>query len=98
MLRISAGHTTIAQARLKSARAPGFVQIPPLCLSSTSCDCSSARGVTSRDRLRRSMVLSALGPHLCPHGFVSGSSRAISQWVTHLGIALASTRLISEFS
>ncbi|KAI5346815.1 hypothetical protein L3X38_014694 [Prunus dulcis] len=28
-------------------------------------------------------------PPLCPHSFVSGSSRATSQWVTHPGIALA---------
>ncbi|KAI5316549.1 hypothetical protein L3X38_036256 [Prunus dulcis] len=35
------------------------------------------------------MILSALGPPLCPHGFVSGNSRATSQWVTHPGIAVA---------
>ncbi|KAI5342675.1 hypothetical protein L3X38_010551 [Prunus dulcis] len=29
----------------------------------------------------------------CPHGFVSGSSRATSQWVTHPGIALAPNSL-----
>ncbi|KAI5333603.1 hypothetical protein L3X38_023735 [Prunus dulcis] len=34
-------------------------------------------------------ALSALGPPLCPHDFISGSSRATSQWVTHPGIALA---------
>ncbi|CAB4302676.1 unnamed protein product [Prunus armeniaca] len=34
---------------------------------------------------------------LCPHSFVSRNSRATSQWVTHLGIALAPTRLTSEF-
>ncbi|CAL8127338.1 unnamed protein product [Prunus armeniaca] len=49
--------------------------------------------VTFLDRLRRSTILSALGPHLCPHGFVSGSSRTIFQWVTHPGIALASNSL-----
>ncbi|KAI5317159.1 hypothetical protein L3X38_036866 [Prunus dulcis] len=49
--------------------------------------------VTSRDQLRRSTILSALGPHLCPHGFVSGNSRATSQWVTHPGIALAPNSL-----
>ncbi|KAI5341801.1 hypothetical protein L3X38_009676 [Prunus dulcis] len=32
-------------------------------------------------------------PPLCPHGFVSGSSRATSQWVTHPGIALAPNSL-----
>ncbi|KAI5353862.1 hypothetical protein L3X38_006756 [Prunus dulcis] len=49
--------------------------------------------VTSRNRLRRSTILSALGPPLCPHGFVSGSSRATSQCVTHPGIALAPNSL-----
>ncbi|KAI5338114.1 hypothetical protein L3X38_017385 [Prunus dulcis] len=49
--------------------------------------------VTSRDRLRRRTILSALGPPLCPHGFVSGNSRATSQWVTHPGIALAPNSL-----
>ncbi|BBG94568.1 glutamate receptor 2.2 [Prunus dulcis] len=49
--------------------------------------------VTSRDRLRRSTILSALGPPLCPHGFVSGSSRATSQWVTYPGIALTPNSL-----
>ncbi|CAL8163871.1 unnamed protein product [Prunus armeniaca] len=49
--------------------------------------------VTSRDRLRRSTILSALGPPLCPHGFVSGNSRATSQWVTHPEIALAPNSL-----
>ncbi|CAL2258831.1 unnamed protein product [Prunus armeniaca] len=54
--------------------------------------------VTSRDRLRRSTILSALGPSLCPHGFVSKSSRATSQWVTNPEIALALTRLTLEFT
>ncbi|CAL8074016.1 unnamed protein product [Prunus armeniaca] len=54
-------------------------------------------GVTSWNRLRRSTILSVLGPSLCPYGFVSGNSRATSQWVTHLGIALAQTRLTLEF-
>ncbi|KAI5334153.1 hypothetical protein L3X38_024286 [Prunus dulcis] len=49
--------------------------------------------VTPLDRLRRSTILSALGPLLCPHGFVSGNSRATSQWVTHPGIALAPNSL-----
>ncbi|KAI5339643.1 hypothetical protein L3X38_018915 [Prunus dulcis] len=49
--------------------------------------------VTSRDQLRRSTILSALCPPLCRHGFVSGSSRATSQWVTHPGIALAPNSL-----
>ncbi|KAI5321022.1 hypothetical protein L3X38_030092 [Prunus dulcis] len=53
----------------------------------------SAQIITPRDRLRRSTILSALGPLLCPHGFVSGSSRATSQWVTHPGIALAPNSL-----
>ncbi|KAI5339519.1 hypothetical protein L3X38_018791 [Prunus dulcis] len=47
----------------------------------------------SWDWLRRSTILSALGPPLCPHSFVSGSSRATSQWVTHPGIALAPNSL-----
>ncbi|CAL8083166.1 unnamed protein product [Prunus armeniaca] len=55
------------------------------------------RSVTSWDRLRRSTILSALDPSLSPHGFVSRSSRATSQWVTHPEIALAPTRLTSEF-
>ncbi|KAI5323549.1 hypothetical protein L3X38_032621 [Prunus dulcis] len=50
-------------------------------------------GVTSRDPLRRSTILSALGPPLCPHDFVSGNSRATSQWVTQPGIALAPNSL-----
>ncbi|KAI5334779.1 hypothetical protein L3X38_024912 [Prunus dulcis] len=50
--------------------------------------CKEKTCVTSQDRLRRSTILSALGPPLCPHGFVSGSSLATSQWVTHPGIAL----------
>ena len=37
----------------------------------------------------RSTILSALGLPF-PHGFVFGNSRAICQWVTHDGIALAS--------
>ncbi|KAI5346258.1 hypothetical protein L3X38_014137 [Prunus dulcis] len=45
--------------------------------------------ITSWDQLRRSMILSSLGPLLCPHGFVSGNSRATSQWVIHPEIALA---------
>ncbi|KAI5325826.1 hypothetical protein L3X38_034900 [Prunus dulcis] len=49
--------------------------------------------VTSRDQLHCSTILSALGPPLCPHDFVSGSSRATSQWVTHPGIALAPNSL-----
>ncbi|KAI5335273.1 hypothetical protein L3X38_025406 [Prunus dulcis] len=49
--------------------------------------------VTSRDQLRRSTILSALGPPLYPHSFVSGSSRATSQRVTHPGIALAPNSL-----
>ncbi|BFG18452.1 hypothetical protein CerSpe_047260 [Prunus speciosa] len=49
--------------------------------------------VTSRDRLRHSTILSALGPPLCPYRFVYGSSRATSQWVTHPGIALAPNSL-----
>ncbi|KAI5311016.1 hypothetical protein L3X38_026305 [Prunus dulcis] len=35
-------------------------------------------------------------PPLCPHGFVSGNSRATSQWVTHPGIALAPNSLNFE--
>ncbi|CAL9024175.1 unnamed protein product [Prunus brigantina] len=53
--------------------------------------------VTSWDRLRRSTILSSLGPPICHHGFVSGNSQATSQWVTHPGIALAQTHLTSEF-
>ncbi|KAI5350706.1 hypothetical protein L3X38_003597 [Prunus dulcis] len=49
--------------------------------------------VTSRDRLRRSTILSALGPPLFRYSFVSGSSRAASQWVTHPEIALAPNSL-----
>ncbi|CAL9016632.1 unnamed protein product, partial [Prunus brigantina] len=52
--------------------------------------------ITSQDRLRHSTIFSALGPPLCPHGFVSGNSRATSQWVTYPGIALAPTRLTSD--
>ncbi|KAI5349808.1 hypothetical protein L3X38_002697 [Prunus dulcis] len=53
------------------------------------------RGMMSHPgiKLRRSTILSALGPPLCPHGFVSRSSRATSQWVTHPGIALAPNSL-----
>ncbi|CAL9019638.1 unnamed protein product, partial [Prunus brigantina] len=66
-----------------------------------SWDCSSANslnfGVPSTPKLvssqKVSTILSALGPPLCPHGFVSGSSRATSQWVTHPKIALASNSL-----
>ncbi|KAI5320933.1 hypothetical protein L3X38_040641 [Prunus dulcis] len=49
--------------------------------------------VSPWDRLRRSTILSALGSPLCPHDFVSGNSRATSQWVTHPGIALAPNAL-----
>ncbi|KAI5343778.1 hypothetical protein L3X38_011654 [Prunus dulcis] len=49
--------------------------------------------VTSRDRLHRSTILSALGPPLCPHGFVSKSSQETSQWATHPWIALAPNTL-----
>ncbi|RXI06806.1 hypothetical protein DVH24_025942 [Malus domestica] len=38
------------------------------------------------------MILFALGLPF-PHGFVFGNSRATSQWVTHLGSALASFSL-----
>ncbi|CAL2237771.1 unnamed protein product [Prunus armeniaca] len=47
------------------------------------------------DRLRRSTILSTLGP--CPHGFVSENSQETSQRVTHHEIALAQSRLTSEF-
>ncbi|CAN6586140.1 unnamed protein product [Malus baccata var. baccata] len=40
----------------------------------------------------RSTILSALGLPFA-HGFVFGNSRATSQWVTHLGSALASFSL-----
>ncbi|CAN6716984.1 unnamed protein product [Malus baccata var. baccata] len=40
----------------------------------------------------RSTILSALGLPF-PHGFIFGNSRATSQWVTHLGSALASFSL-----
>ncbi|CAL2245587.1 unnamed protein product [Prunus armeniaca] len=60
-------------------------------------DCKPIDTVTSRDWLRCITILFALDPPLCPHGFVSRSSRATSQWVTHPGIALTSTRLTSEF-
>ncbi|KAI5337526.1 hypothetical protein L3X38_016797 [Prunus dulcis] len=43
--------------------------------------------VTFRDRLHRSTILSALGLILCLHGFIFGSLRATSQWVTTPGIA-----------
>ncbi|KAI5323853.1 hypothetical protein L3X38_032926 [Prunus dulcis] len=49
--------------------------------------------VTPRDQLCRSTILSALGPPSGPHGFISGSSRPTSQWVTHPGIALAPNSL-----
>ncbi|CAL2232901.1 unnamed protein product [Prunus armeniaca] len=61
-------------------------------------DPSSAFAVTSRDRLCRSTILSALGPPLYPYGFVYRNSRAISQLVTYPGIALAQTHLNSEFT
>ncbi|KAI5330671.1 hypothetical protein L3X38_030069 [Prunus dulcis] len=54
---------------------------------------TNAITVTPLDRLRRSTILSALGPHLYLQSFVSGSSRATSQWVTHPGIALAPNSL-----
>ncbi|KAI5336761.1 hypothetical protein L3X38_016029 [Prunus dulcis] len=56
---------------------------------SNQIDISATQSVTSRDWLRRSTILSALGPPLCLHDFVSGSTRATSQRVTHPGIALA---------
>ncbi|CAL9005104.1 unnamed protein product [Prunus brigantina] len=56
-----------------------------------------ACGVTSWDRLRCSTILSASSPPLSSYGFVSGNSRATSQWVTLLGITLAPTPLTSEF-
>ncbi|KAI5346513.1 hypothetical protein L3X38_014392 [Prunus dulcis] len=49
----------------------------------------SSYNVTPWDRLRCSTILSALGSPLCPYDFVSGSSQATSQWVTHPEIALA---------
>ncbi|RXI03750.1 hypothetical protein DVH24_038024 [Malus domestica] len=52
---------------------------------------------TSRARLRHSTILSALGPdHALTVLFLRTHTRN-SQWVTHLGIALMRTRLISEF-
>ncbi|RXH80868.1 hypothetical protein DVH24_004782 [Malus domestica] len=48
------------------------------------------------DWLRCSTILSVLGLPF-PHGFVSGNSRATSEWVTHPRIALTRTPLTSKF-
>ena len=52
-----------------------------------NCHIPARAATTSRARLHLSTILSALGLPF-PHGFVSGSSRATSRWVTHHGIAL----------
>ncbi|CAN6721968.1 unnamed protein product [Malus baccata var. baccata] len=52
----------------------------------------------SRARLRRSTILSVLSPdHALIVLFMKTHASRTSQWVTHPRIALARTRLISEF-
>ncbi|KAM1360150.1 hypothetical protein ACFX2F_047044 [Malus domestica] len=52
---------------------------------------------TSRARLRRSTILSALGPDHAIKILFLGTLTRTSWWVTHPGNALARTRLTSEF-
>ncbi|RXI00188.1 hypothetical protein DVH24_037736 [Malus domestica] len=52
---------------------------------------------TSQARLCRSMILSVLGPDYAIKVLFLGTHTKTSQWVTHHGIALARTRLTSEF-
>ncbi|CAN6678556.1 unnamed protein product [Malus baccata var. baccata] len=59
-------------------------------LSALGPDHALTAPTTSRTRLYRSTILSALGPD---HALTTRTS----QWVTHSGIALARTRLTSEF-
>ncbi|BBG94917.1 glutamate receptor 2.2 [Prunus dulcis] len=50
-------------------------------------------GVTPRDRLRRSTILSVLGPPLCPHG----AHEQLPSGSPILGLLWPPTRLTSEF-
>ncbi|RXH91140.1 hypothetical protein DVH24_020163 [Malus domestica] len=62
-----------------------------------NCHIPARAPTTSRARLHRSTILSALGPN---HGLTVlflGTHTRTSQWVTHHGIALTRTRLTSEF-
>ncbi|BBG93870.1 glutamate receptor 2.2, partial [Prunus dulcis] len=49
--------------------------------------------VTSRDQLRRSTILSALGPSSLPARFCFWELTSNFPWVTHPGIALAPNSL-----
>ncbi|ONI12409.1 hypothetical protein PRUPE_4G163000 [Prunus persica] len=69
-----------------------------LCGAPLPNKCKPNKGIdednkNNKDMVSGSTILSSLGPPLCPHGFVFGSSRATSQWVTHPGIALAPNSL-----
>ncbi|RXH96497.1 hypothetical protein DVH24_009001 [Malus domestica] len=53
--------------------------------------------IPARTRLHHSTILSALGPDHTLTVLFLGIHTRTSQWVTHHGIALARTRLTSEF-
>ena len=61
-----------------------------------NCHIPAQAPTTSRAGLRRSTILSALGPGHALTVLFLGTHMRTSQWVTHHGIALARTRLTLE--
>ncbi|CAN6708211.1 unnamed protein product [Malus baccata var. baccata] len=61
------------------------------------CQIPALALTTSRARLHRSTILSAFGPDHAFTVLFLGTHTRTSQWVTHHGIALAQSRLTSEF-
>ncbi|RXH85982.1 hypothetical protein DVH24_017035 [Malus domestica] len=62
-----------------------------------NCHISAQAPTTSRARLYRSTILSALGPDHALTILFLGTHTRTSLWVTHLGITLGQTRLTSKF-
>ena len=61
------------------------------------CDILARARIIFRAQLRRSTILSDLGPDHTLTVLFLGTHTRTSQWVTHPGNALARTRLTSEF-
>ncbi|CAN6686638.1 unnamed protein product [Malus baccata var. baccata] len=62
-----------------------------------NCHILARAPTTSQAQVSRSTILSALGPDHALTVLFLGTHTRTSQWVTHHGIALARTRLTSEF-
>ncbi|RXH76226.1 hypothetical protein DVH24_019114 [Malus domestica] len=63
----------------------------------SGCHIPARSLTTSRARLRRNTILFVLGPNHALMVLFLGTHSKTSQWVTHSKIALARTRLTSEF-